>query len=200
MNLIQVKNNGDRQTVSARTLWEFLDKPYRDFNPWFNKYKDYGFEENQDFRAITIKIVTAQGNQSEASDYEITLDMAKELCMLQRNEKGKQARQYFLELERQWNTPEAVLARALKVANMKIEVLMEEKEQLLLEAKPRELIEEPKNTIQKQTFNFLEASKYIGVSPNTLTKIEITGELKCIRIGRRKLYPKASLDKFLNRV
>lgn len=54
-----------------------------------------------------------------STDHIIKLDMAKELCMLARNEKGKQARQYFLEVEREWNSPEKVMARALKLADLK---------------------------------------------------------------------------------
>jgi anti-repressor protein len=115
--------NFDRQTVSARELWERLDRPYRDFVPWFNRYKEYGFIEGQDYRALTIKVVTAQGNEVEAQDYEISLDMAKELAMLQRTEKGKEIRLYLLEIEKQWNNPEAIMARALKIANDTIAML-----------------------------------------------------------------------------
>lgn len=118
--LIKINYSNDRQTTSARDLWVFLDKPYRDFNPWFDKYKDYGFTQNQDYRALTTKIVTAQGNEVEAHDYEITIDMAKELAMLQKTEKGKMARQYFIELEKKWNSPESVMARALKMADVKL--------------------------------------------------------------------------------
>ena len=121
--LIKINYDVDRQTTSARTLWEFLDKPYEKFTKWFGQYKQYGFIENQDFRAMCIKFHTAQGNESEATDYEITIEMAKELCMLQKTDKGKQARQYFIDLEKQWNSPEAVMARALTIANKKIDAI-----------------------------------------------------------------------------
>lgn len=111
---------GEKQTTSARELWEFLDKPYTKFTMWFNKYKEYGFTENEDYRELSAKTYTSNGAEHEATDYEITVDMAKELAMLQKSDKGKLARQYFLELEKQWNSPEAVMARALKMADTKI--------------------------------------------------------------------------------
>lgn len=118
--IIKVTYDNDRPTTSARDLWEYLDRPYTEFLKWFNQYKDYGFAENQDFRALRVKIRTAQGNEVDSADYEITVDMAKELCMLQKSEKGKQARQYFIELEKQWNSPEAIMARALQMADKKL--------------------------------------------------------------------------------
>lgn len=118
--LIKINYQGDRQTASARDLWKFLDEPYTRFDLWFEKYKDYGFIENHDFRAYVIKTTHANGRDYEATDYEITIDMAKELAMLQKTERGKIARQYFIELEKKWNSPEAVMARALQIANAKL--------------------------------------------------------------------------------
>lgn len=118
--LIPVNHNGDRQTVSARDLWEFLDKPWTEFPKWFNQFKDYGFTENQDYRELRIKIRTSAGAEHDATNYEITIEMAKELAMLQKTAKGKVARLYFIELEKRWNSPELVMARALKMADAKI--------------------------------------------------------------------------------
>ena len=86
----------------------------------------YGFEENQDYRAISKNLE----NGGRRIDHEITLDMAKEISMLQRSEKGKQARQYFIELEKKWNSPEQIMARAVLLSNSKIEHLTLENEQL----------------------------------------------------------------------
>lgn len=97
--LIKVNYGADRQTTSARDLWEFLGSPYGQFTDWFNQYKGYGFIEDEDYRGITEISVKPQGGRP-AIDYEITLDMAKELAMLQKTEKGKQARQYFIEVEK----------------------------------------------------------------------------------------------------
>lgn len=111
-------NDPERITVSARDLHEFLEvkDPYRN---WFPRMCEYGFEEDKDFRTFLCE--TSSGRPKH--DAEITIDMAKELCMLQRNEKGKQARQYFIQLENDWNSPEKVMARALQIANKKLQVL-----------------------------------------------------------------------------
>lgn len=114
-----IKVNFEKQTTSGRRLWEFLDKPYSHFTDWFNQYKGYGFVENIDFRSLSDNSEKPKGGRP-AQDYEITIDMAKELCMLQKTEKGKMARQYFIDLEKAWNSPEAVMARALKMADIKI--------------------------------------------------------------------------------
>lgn len=113
-------NDPERITVSARDLHEFLEVEPR-FNDWFHRMCEYGFDENHDFRFYSKMSNTSGGRP--AQDAQITIDMAKELCMLQRNEKGKQARQYFIQLEKDWNSPEKVMARALQIANKKLQVL-----------------------------------------------------------------------------
>ena len=119
-SLIKVNYDDERPTASARELWEYLERPYDQFTKWFDKYKDYGFMADEDYRALSTKILTAQGNSVDAQDYEITVDMAKELAMLQKSEKGSIARKFFIDLEKQWNSPEALMARALQMADRKI--------------------------------------------------------------------------------
>lgn len=122
--IITVNYDNEQPTVSARELYDFLEvgTAYKD---WFPRMCEYGFEEGKDFRSFLSK--STGGRPSH--DAEITIDMAKELCMLQRNDKGKQARQYFLQLERDWNSPEKVMARALQIANKRIHTLSEKIEQ-----------------------------------------------------------------------
>jgi anti-repressor protein len=115
-NLIPINYNNDKQTVSARMLHEFLEVETR-YNDWFPRMAEYGFNEGIDFYSILSK--TPEGGRP-STDHQLTIEMAKELCMLQRTEKGKQARQYFIELEKRWNSPEALMARALKMADTKI--------------------------------------------------------------------------------
>lgn len=125
--IITVNYDNEQPTVSARELHEFLEVE-TPFNKWFPRMCEYGFEEGESYR-------TFLSNRSDGlpgkprQDAEITLDMAKELCMLQRNDKGKQARQYFLQLERDWNSPEKVMARALQIAHKRIHTLSEKIEQ-----------------------------------------------------------------------
>ncbi|WP_162505820.1 antA/AntB antirepressor family protein [Candidatus Arsenophonus triatominarum] len=99
-NLINIEtkniNGGLIQTVNARDLHAFLEIKSR-FNDWIkNRIREYNFIENLDFITLTKNLV---GGGSRV-DYHISLDMAKELSMVERNEKGKQARQYFIECER----------------------------------------------------------------------------------------------------
>lgn len=96
---------------------------------------EYGFNENLDYREVMDKKVQNPQGGRPATDYEITLDMAKEIAMIQRNEKGKQARQYFIEVEKQWNSPERVIARGLIESQKMIENL----NQQVIEMKPKAL-------------------------------------------------------------
>lgn len=114
--LIKINYESDRPTVLARDLHEFLEvkTAYKD---WFPRMCEYGFTEGEDF----CSFLSGSTGGRPATDAQLTIDMAKEICMLQRNEKGKQARQYFLQLEKEWNSPEAVMARALRMAQEKLE-------------------------------------------------------------------------------
>lgn len=111
----------DRITVSARDLHAALEVDTR-FNDWFSRMCEYGFEEGKDYCSFL-------SNRSDGlpgkprKDAEITIEMAKEICMLQRSEKGKQARQYFIQLEKDWNSPEKIMSRALQIANDQIRSL-----------------------------------------------------------------------------
>ena len=80
---------------------------------------DYGFEEGKDFFP---KLEESTGGRP-SKEFEIQIDMAKQICMLQRSPEGKQIRQYFINLEKAWNTPEQIFARALKMADKTIESL-----------------------------------------------------------------------------
>lgn len=123
--LIKITYSDDRPAVSARDLHEFLGVG-ADYRHWFPRMCEYGFTEGQDFNSVKNDRVQMEGDRMvyrTVDDAILTIDMAKELCMLQRNEKGKQARQYFIQLEKDWNSPEKVMARALQIANKKLQAL-----------------------------------------------------------------------------
>ena len=120
--LIKIEiNENNEQVVSGRELHKFLEVKTR-YNDWVNKrVKEYGFVENIDFVAITQKKVTAQGNTSEYTDHLLKINMAKELAMIENNEKGKVIRKYFIECENKWNSPEMILMKANQIQNRMIE-------------------------------------------------------------------------------
>ena len=111
-------DNADRPTVSGRELYEALkvETPYK---KWFDRMTEYGFSENSDFWTILSESTGGR----PATDHQLTIPMAKELCMLQRTDKGKQMRQYFIAVEEQWNSPDAIMARALQLSNTKLKQL-----------------------------------------------------------------------------
>lgn len=127
--LFNVTTNGDKLTLSARELHKELNVTDR-FTRWFERMGEYGFEENIDFTSVKSSTLVNNGATRELQDYQITLDMAKEIAMLQRNEKGKQIRKKLIELEKAWNSPEKVMARALDIAHKTIANLQIENEEM----------------------------------------------------------------------
>lgn len=112
-------DNADRPTVSGRELWEALEveTPY---HKWMPRMCEYGFAENVDYVVTDIFVPNSNGGKQTRTDHQLTIPMAKELCMLQRTDKGKQMRQYFIAVEEQWNSPDAIMARALQLSNAKL--------------------------------------------------------------------------------
>lgn len=122
--LIKIEYQNDNPTVLARELHEKLEveTPY---HIWFPRMCEYGFADGRDYLEVLNKNVQNPQGGRPRTDHQITLSMAKELCMLQRSPKGKQFRQYFISIEEAWNKPEAVMARALQMANRKLDQLMQ---------------------------------------------------------------------------
>lgn len=116
--IIKVNYENDRPTVLARDLHDFLEVKTA-FKDWFPRMCEYGFSEGTDF----CSFLSESSGGRPAQDAQLTIEMAKEICMLQRNERGKQARQYFIRLEKDWNSPEKVMARALQIADKRIKRL-----------------------------------------------------------------------------
>ena len=114
--LIKVQERDGEQLVSGRELHKFLESSER-FSKWWERMVGYGFEENKDY---TLYQKVHPQNKQEIIDYLMKISMAKEISMLQRNEKGKEARMYFIKCEEAWNSDEIVMARAILIQNKKI--------------------------------------------------------------------------------
>lgn len=111
-------NNNHEPVVSGRDLHKVLGikTAYKD---WFPRMTEYGFEEGQDFSSFLSKSTGGRPKQ----DHVLKIDMAKEIAMLQRNEKSKQVRKYFIQVEKDFNSPEKIMARALLMADKKVHKL-----------------------------------------------------------------------------
>lgn len=130
--LIKVQVKNDQQLVGGRELHKFLEVNTR-YNDWFERMCEYGFTENKDYVAITQKRVTAQGNQTTFTDHDLTVNMAEQISMLQRNDKGRQAREYFIQVEQKWNNPVEVIRRGYALAQEKAKKLTLENANIVAE-------------------------------------------------------------------
>lgn len=113
------QNDSGDILVSGRELHEFLESKER-YSKWFSRMLEYGFTENVDYTSGQKSTLVNNGAERLLDDHHLKLDMAKEISMIQRTDKGKQARQYFLQLEKMWNSPEMVMKRALQYADQKV--------------------------------------------------------------------------------
>lgn len=115
-------SNPDRPTVLGRDLHEALgvETPY---SKWFSRMAEYGFAEGDDFVTVDKNVLRADGSPMPQiqHDHQLTIPMAKEICMLQRTEKGKECRQYFIKVEEAWNTPEMIVARAHQILQARLD-------------------------------------------------------------------------------
>lgn len=141
-------NENQEPIVGGRELHEVLgiETPYK---KWFDRMCEYGFIENQDYCTVGQKCPIANGGYQEITNHAIKLDMAKEIAMIQRNEKGRQVRKYFIEVEKDFNSPEKIMARALKLAENKINTLninVQELEDKLEEQVPKVVFAEAVQT------------------------------------------------------
>ena len=173
-NLIPVNYGSEQPTVSARDLHEGLEIN-TDFRKWFPRMTEYGFAENVDWKRVYQKCPTLGGAQNMV-DYQISVDMAKQICMIQRSEKGRLYRQYFLDLEKAWNTPEQVFARALRMADKTIESL---------KADNTALLENVERMRPKEVFADAVSASRTSILVGELAKLL---KQNGIEIGQRRLF------------
>ncbi len=173
--LIKVTEQNGEQLVSARELYEFLELDKSQWARWTKKNIEEIFEENQEYQRLDI---VSNGNNT--TEYILKLDVAKELAMLSRSEKGKEIRKYFIELEKAWNSPEKIMARALQIANHQIETYKQQIE------------------YQKPLVEF--ADKMLGSKDSLLTRVyaKLLND-EGLKIGEKKLYSWFRDNGYLNR-
>ncbi len=165
-------DSADRPTVSGRELHEALEvkTAYKD---WFPRMCEYGFTEGEDF----CSFLSESTGGRPATDHALTIPMAKELCMLQRTDKGKEIRRYFIAVEERWNSPEAIMARGLQLANARLKQMQVTVSELTIE-----------NQIMKPKADYFDEL----VDRNLLTNIRDTAKELHVK---QKVFVKFLLDK-----
>ena len=161
-------NENQEPVISGRVLHSFLEvaTPY---DKWFPRMVEYGFTDGLDFSTFLSESTGGR----PATDHAIRLDMAKEIAMIQRTEKGKQARQYFIQIEKDYNSPEKIMARALQIAEKELSNLRLEnkvQEQQIAELKPKasyyDLVLQCKDLL-----SMTEIAKDYGMSAKGMNKL-----------------------------
>ena len=200
-NLINLQTTNEGVTVSARELHDKLEVTER-FSYWSQRMFKYGFEEGVDY--VGCKEFNTLARQ-ELQDYALTLDTAKQICMLQRSEKGRIFREYFIQVEKDWNSPEKVMARALSIANHTIDTLNQQviemhpkavfadavavsDDGILVGALAKLLKQNGVDTGQKRVFEWLRANGYLikdGRDKNIPTQRAM--EMKLFKVKERTI-------------
>lgn len=200
--LIKIEVNENQEIiVSGRELHKGLEVESR-YNDWFKRMLKYGFEENLDYIAITQKKVTAQGNETTYIDHVIKLDMAKEICMLQRNDKGKKFRKYFIECEKRLK--EQQLPRLTRKEELQLQLFSEDSLEVVNAHK--ELVKIEVEEATKPLLGKIEEDKPLVDFAETISKtsdsISIGDFAKLIKdegikLGRNKLFEWLRDNKYL---
>jgi len=146
--IIRIDYENENPTVSGRELHAVLGVATQ-YKDWFPRMCEYGFIEGRDFSSILSE--STGGRPS--TDHALSVPMAKELCMLQRNDQGKKFRQYFISVEDAWNSPDKVMERALQIAHRRA---LEAERRIFALAEENETLEVALNTSLK----FYTVAKY----------------------------------------
>lgn len=193
--LIKVQVRNDRQLVSARDLYKGLEIKTR-FSLWA-KQNFKVFEEGQDFTSVvtTTEVQNNGGTQRrELQDYLLTIDTAKELCMMSKTEKGKEVRKYFIQVEKDWNSPDMIMHRALEVSNSRIKLLTAKNQSLA--SKNKDLQDQIDRDAEDVTF-----AKAIRYSNHSIKVRELAAILtqNGFQIGQNQLYQLLRLEHYISK-
>lgn len=190
--LIKVTEENGEQLVSARELYEFLELDKSQWARWTKKNIEEIFEENQEYQRLDI---VSNGNNT--TEYILKLDVAKELSMLSRSEKGKEVRRYFIEVEKKYKSlkvPQSYAQALLEAGRLALEL-----ERVELENKvQKQLISEyePKVTYYDKilqsvnSVNISQIAKDYGISGKELNEILSQEKVQYKQNGQWLLYSK----------
>lgn len=177
--LIKITEQNGNQAVSMKDLYTFLEVR-ENWTDWTKRMLGYGFDENVDYEAVSVFRQHPNGiGGTTVKDYALTLDCAKEIAMLQRSERGKMARQYFIECEKQLRSGKYALPTTYKEALQSLLIEVENNERLqaqndlqrieLQKQAPKVAYYEDVLT-SKSTYNANQIAKELGMSAVTLNK------------------------------
>lgn len=183
-------NENHEPVVSGRQLHEALGVKTK-YADWFNRMIDYGFTENQDFLLLKNEQQTGRGGHNKV-DHVLKLDMAKEIAMIQRTDKGKEVRTYFIQVEKDFNSPEKIMARALLMADKKIKLLESENENLLIELEEANKNADYLDLIlqTKDSLTITQIAQDYGISARKMNQLLKQERIQRIVNGQWVLYAK----------
>ena len=152
--LITINYENDKPTVNGRDLYNALQVNAR-YTDWFKRMCDYGFAEGRDYETVLKNVIRVDGSEmpQKQFDHLISINMAKQLCMIQRTEIGRKFREYFIHIEEAWNSPGKIMERALQIAHR----------QALEDHKRIMQLEEDKENLQislNQSLQYYTVAKY----------------------------------------
>ena len=183
-------NENHEPIVSGRQLHEALGVKTK-YADWFNRMIEYGFTENQDFLLLKNEQQTGRGGHNKV-DHIIKLDIAKEIAMIQRTDKGKEVRTYFIQVEKDFNSPEKIMARALLMADKKIKLLESQNENLLIELEEANKNADYLDLIlqTKDSLTITQIAQDYGISARKMNQLLKQERIQRIVNGQWVLYAK----------
>ena len=188
LQIFKVNEDSERITLSARDLYKALQITDR-FARWFDRMTAYGFENGTDFTSVKSSTVVNNGAEIQIDDYAISIEMAKQICMLQRSDLGKEYRQYFIQLEKDWNSPEKVMARALGIAKKQLESISADVKRL----------EEENSALSVQNETYRPKAEYFDQLVDRKLLTNFTDTAKELGVQRKKFLDFLFAHKYIYR-